>query len=101
VPIILVGDLNAEPTYESFKVLKDLQLHSNTTLQSAYAPDQWTTCKQREKLELRVIDYILYSELNLIAVDDPPKEKSIVVRGLPDRNMPSDHLPLFAILTFK
>ena len=101
MPILLVGDLNTEPTYESFKVLKDMPLHDKTTLQSAYASDQWTTCKQRETLELRVIDYILYSGLNLIAVENPPKEKNIVVKGLPDRSMPSDHLPLFAIFTFK
>lgn len=34
-------------------------------------------------------------------MEDPPKAGSIVVKGLPDRNMPSDHLPLFAIFTFK
>lgn len=45
-PILLVGDLNTEPTYESFKIIKETSLKKQS-LESAYPLDKWTTCKQR------------------------------------------------------
>lgn len=70
-----MGDFNAEPTYESYKLLRELPLQDKTTLQSVYGTDQWTTCKQRQTLELRTIDHMLYSRLNLVALENPPCEK--------------------------
>jgi hypothetical protein len=81
-------------------MIANLQFQNKQTLKSVYGPEQWTTCKQREKLELRAVDYILYKSLNLIVVQNLPNKKTIVVKGLPDKLMPSDHLSLFAIFSF-
>lgn len=68
VPVILMGDLNAEPDEQCIKGILDFQFKGGEKLQSAYDPSLWTTCKQREVLELRTIDYIMFKNLNLIAI---------------------------------
>ena len=54
--IIIIGDLNAEPNYDSIKKLEQFGMRSVFNLQKL----DYTTYKIRNEVEKRIIDYIFY-----------------------------------------
>lgn len=101
-PIFLLGDFNAEPTYEcilNFLGNKNISPQSLLDLKEL----DFTTIKLRDKLYRRVIDYIFFvgknegdsKELKIINAE---KGKPIIDEkiGLPNDIFPSDHLYLKA-----
>lgn len=84
------------------KRLFETEVTEGEKMQSAYDTTLWTTCKQRKELELRTIDYITYTDLNVVSYQEPPAHEKVVQDGgLPNKLIPSDHLPMYAQFTFK
>ena len=96
-PVILTGDLNAEP---SEPVLGTLTSHDTLDLVSAYEQNQsqFTTCKIRQSgKETKTLDYILTTRhLTTAATLSLPSEHQLGPTLLPSPQCPSDHLSLFA-----
>ena len=97
-PIILTGDLNAEPCEPVLGVLT-----TDTGLTSAYGDhdgDTVTTAKVRAGgRETKTLDYILTSsELSPVATLSLPSPHQLGPSFLPSEQFPSDHLSLVADL---
>ena len=102
-PIFVIGDFNAEPTYESIINFLENKNISPKSLFDLKKLD-FTTIKLRDVLYRRVIDYIFYvgknkdnadKELKILDVEKgkPAMDEKI---GLPNELFPSDHLYLKA-----
>lgn len=98
--VILLGDFNADPQEDGISALK------NSHYSKSIMEDQhFTSFKLRETEEKRQIDYIwLRSDNNEAKFDSALQSYDMSVfdvnRALPNEWMPSDHLPIFATVTF-
>lgn len=62
--IILCGDLNTEPTLQSYKKIKGWQFGAGDKLKSVYKEGEWTRHKvENEDYSTTQIDHILYMGL--------------------------------------
>ena len=99
-PVLVLGDLNADPPTETTQRQSAVQLLLDYPLQSAYDlddPSLVTTWKTREKTVHRTIDYIFYNGLectNTLSI--PHKELAAEPYKLPNLRYPSDHLMIAA-----
>lgn len=84
--VILCGDFNAIPTEEC------IQLISNE-MTNLYPNSEHTTCKLRQTLVSKCIDYIFVKGITYLSTSTLP----IMVES-PNNNHPSDHYPLCAEL---
>ena len=92
-PVILTGDLNAEPDEPVLETLtRDL------SLSSVYQSAEFTSCKTRQcGTETKTLDYILTSpHLQTVATLSLPALKQLAPSLLPSQHFPSDHLSLVA-----
>jgi len=102
-PIFILGDFNAEPTYQSI-----LNLMANDKIKPKSLFDlktlDFTTIKLRDVLYRRIIDYIFFvgknpneieKELKIISCDKGRPELDEKI-GLPNNVFPSDHVYLQA-----
>jgi mRNA deadenylase 3'-5' endonuclease subunit Ccr4 len=112
VPIIILGDFNADPYGEGKTCIKSILSHSSPSLQSTYdlkedgdgagggsGESYFTTWKTRgEESVRRIIDYIFYSNqcpgFRCTHVLSIPKEYEIEATKLPGFRYPSDHLSI-------
>ena len=94
-PVILSGDLNAEPDEPVVEMMTNNDL---IPLTSSYdlSTTSMTTCKVRQGgKEAKVLDYILTSpELKAVATLSLPSEDKLGPTLLPSQHFPSDHLTL-------
>ena len=106
-PIFLLGDFNAEPTYQCIINLFENKNISAKSILNLKELD-FTTIKLRDKLYRRIIDYIFFvgknqedkDELKVISAEKgmPNIDEKI---GLPNDIFPSDHLYLKAKIELK
>jgi mRNA deadenylase 3'-5' endonuclease subunit Ccr4 len=80
-----------------------MQLYSCYDRHFAQHSDLFTTTKERDCVNHRCIDYILYSSATLrcAALLDIPNQKQLLPHLLPALNYPSDHLAIAAQLAFR
>ena len=100
VPVIILGDLNADPEEEAIANILEAGFKSALV----DAEFSTTTYKVRsKKLFNRMIDYIfLRGEIEVVKGVEVYKESMFEEGvGLPSDWMPSDHLPISATLKFK
>lgn len=71
-PLIVLGDFNAEPTYESTQWFE-----KSSGLETSNSSKWFTTFKQRASKELRTIDYVWFGRLRLVGMDKPPTEEEV------------------------
>lgn len=103
-PVIICGDLNAEPTEPVY----DLFCRNSLNLSSAYACEgrepEYTSWKIREDGEqCQTLDYIFYSKDHM-QVDSTlkfPTSSEIGDHKLPSLIYPSDHLSLVCDLSYQ
>lgn len=98
--VILLGDFNADPQEDGISALKN-SYYSKSIMEDQH----FTSFKLRETEEKRQIDYIwLRSDNNEAKFDSALQSYDMSVfdvnRALPNEWMPSDHLPIFATVTF-
>lgn len=93
MPLIICGDLNAHPDWDSVKLLQAELLLPNLFLGS-----EFTTYKIRKTVEQRIIDYMFYTPEALVPVNivSLPKKSEVDNIGYPAIDFPSDHLFLSA-----
>ena len=102
-PFLILGDFNAEPTYECvLNLIKNKKIKIKSVFE--FSKIEMTTIKLRDKLYKRIIDYIFYCGKNN---ENTEKEIEIISKeianveidkkiGLPNKTFPSDHLFLKA-----
>ena len=95
MPLILTGDLNAEPTEP---VLETLTSNVKTPLQSSYSISdlEYTTWKIRDSGEEKhVLDYVFHSpDLETRQTLSMPDTREVIADKFPSLRYASDHLSL-------
>ena len=96
--VIFLGDLNGDPWEEAIQEIKKIGLSKTIVSDQVH-----TTAKKRNQTnnDPRQIDYIFYSE-SLSPVEAWQESTHELGEScLPDKDMPSDHLPIYAKFIFK
>lgn len=93
-PVILMGDLNLEPSHESIKLLANKMADSKENAQLVFGPEGTFNGYQFDKPVTRRIDYI-FTAGNLDVL------KYAVLSDSWDLKYPSDHLPVWVEVGFK
>lgn len=88
-PEIICGDFNDVPNSPACTVMKEGYKSAYETQLIEPFKEMWTTCKKRQELVKRTIDYIFYNDkLKCTKILDIPQEHIV----LPNADYPSDHL---------
>ena len=95
LPIIMMGDLNLEPSHESIKFLAENMDDTKCVAQLVFGPEGTFNGYNFDEPVTRRIDYIFTSK------DDFKVLKYAVLSDSWDLKYPSDHLPVYVELRFK
>src|SRR5690606_21370128 len=94
-PVILMGDLNLEPSHESIKFLASTMEDTKCIAQLVFGPEGTFNGYNFNAPVTRRIDYIFTGK------DDFEVLKYAVLSDSWDLKYPSDHLPVYVELQFK
>ena len=96
LPLIFMGDLNAEPKSKPITILKkQLKDSKEVSIQKPFGSDGTFNAFQFNKPVIKRIDYIFISKNNTIQIN-----KYAVLSDSKDLKYPSDHLPVYVELQF-
>jgi len=99
--LIITGDFNAEPDSTTINLIEQIDFMNKFEMINVYHDSQYTTYKFKNELYRRTIDYIFIThKLELLWKKKLPIESKLLPDGLPNRNIPSDHLFLRAKIGF-
>ncbi|QED37693.1 endonuclease/exonuclease/phosphatase family protein [Antarcticibacterium arcticum] len=95
LPVILMGDLNLEPSHESIKLLAEKMHDSREYAKLVFGPEGTFNAYNFNAPVTRRIDYIFTGKEGIEVL------KYAVLSDSWDLKYPSDHLPVFVELQFK
>lgn len=96
--VVFLGDFNADPFEEAIAEVKKIGLTKTITSDEVY-----TTAKLHNQADNhpRQIDYIFHSSGLQVAEAWQESTHTLSAALLPDEHIPSDHLPIYSVFSFK